>query len=443
MCQYLTGHRVPEWSSQYVRYKQLKKVLKRIAAEEDAVSLRRAGDASINNARLIALSNAQWAKSARTAVENTDKAASSPLITNTAPLTSPPHILHHAERGTSPSKAPPLTAPPSPRPPVTPSTLPAPSTESDPAHLHCFTSLFTAQLEGSTSELQFFSMLDEDLVTVNTFFLRQEEYFLSKWEVLSDQLTALLSQPHGASDSPASALPDRAQRVLERAVKELYRGLTLLRNYRIMNYTAFVKILKKHEKLSAFRSSTRAVAAVDAAHFVQSPLLNELSSRCEQLYSAVFRKGDRRSAANSLRADAPRSNAWMTFRLGALVGLSLSLLFVIPFVVQYLHSSSFSPHYGNLPNLAAALPVYRCLGLIYLNLWLWGLCIHVLHSARINWVFILEYESNDTRQQQHLLMRPPLYAPRRPPPSHPLPPLCVSAVQTMPSSRRSSTQPPS
>ena len=30
-----------------------------------------------------------------------------------------------------------------------------------------------------------------------------------------------------------------------RAFKELYRGLDLLRNYRLLNYAAFVKILKK------------------------------------------------------------------------------------------------------------------------------------------------------------------------------------------------------
>ena len=396
-----------------MRYKQLKKVLKRIAAEEQTVTARRDGDTALSNARLVALSNAQWAKTARTAVEHPNTAAATSIPPAAlSPLAPPPHLLHHSDRGRSPSQSPPLTAPPSPPPAAAPPTLPSPSSESDPAHLHAFTSVFSSHLSRSPSELLFFTLLDEDLVTVNTFFLRQEEFFLSKWEVLSDQLTALLSQPHGDSESPVSALPERAQRVLERAVKELYRGLTLLRNYRIMNYTAFVKIVKKHDKMGSFSSSTRATAVVDAAHFVVSPLLTELSNRCEQLYSAVFRKGDRRSAANSLRADAPQSNDWMTFRLGALVGLSLALLFVIPFIIQYLHSSSFSPYYDSLPNLAAALPVYRCLGLIYLNLWLWGLCIHLLHTSRINWVFILEYESNDTRQQPQ--PSPPLSSSPRP-----------------------------
>ena len=432
---------MPEWQSQYVRYKQLKKVLKRITAETPTVVARRDGDAALSHARLVALSNAVWAKTARTAAEHPDRADATPLpAAPIAPLSPPPHVLHHIERDVSPSQSPPLTAPPSPRPTLTPSTLPSPSSQSDPAHLHPFTTLFSPHLQRSPSELLFFLMLDEDLVTVNTFFLRQEEFFLSKWEVLSDQLTGLLSQPHVDAESPASALPQRAQGVLERAVKELYRGLTLLRNYRIINYTAFVKIAKKHDKMGSFASSAQATAAVDAAHFVRSPLLNELSNRCEQLYSAVFRKGDRRSAANSLRADAPRASDWMTFRLGALVGLSLSLLFVIPFLITYLHSDSFSPYYDQLPNLAAALPVYRCLGLIYLNLWLWGLCIHLLHRSRINWVFILEYDANHSRQRPQPLASASAahcYS-AHPALRSPLPPLRLLCVllQTTPSSQR-------
>ena len=219
-------------------------------------------------------------------------------------------------------------------------------------------------------------------------------FFLSKWEVISDQLTALLSQPHSNAAHPAASLPEHAVHVFDRALKELYRGLSLLRNYRIVNYTAFVKILKKHEKMGTFPAAAAAVAAVNASHFVVSPLLNELTGRCEQLYSSLFSSKDRRSAVQALRVGPAPPNDWMTFRLGTLVGLSLALLFVIPFIIQYMHSSSFSPYYSSLPNLAAALPVYRCLGLVYLNLWCWGLCVHLLHTSRINWTFILELDAS-------------------------------------------------
>ena len=150
----------------------------------------------------------------------------------------------------------------------------------------------------------------------------------------------------------------------------------------------FVKILKKHDKVGTFASSNEAIAAVNASHAIASPLLNDMIAHCEQLYSSVFQRGNRRKGISSLRVDPPHQSSWMTFRLGLFVGLSLSLLLVLPFIIQYIHSQSLS-----LPNLSSALPVFRCLGLIFLNIWLWGFCIHTLHVSRINWTFILELDA--------------------------------------------------
>jgi hypothetical protein len=233
---------------------------------------------------MVALANSQWAKksaastpphglplrrwlsthralslhlvalSARTAVERTEKdpvAAPPPVLSPAGGI--PPPVLHHSDRDRSPSDTPHLASPPSPHPQAAnPSSEVALDHSAESNHLHVFTSLFASQLLSlGPAERLFFTMLDDDLVTVNAFYLKQEEFFLSKWEVLSDQLTALLSQPHSDVQSPNDLLPVHAKHVLERALKELYRGLSLLRNYRILNYTAFVKITKKHDKVTS------------------------------------------------------------------------------------------------------------------------------------------------------------------------------------------------
>ena len=414
---YLQAHSVTEWQSQYVRYKQLKKLLKQVAAEKKAASSADGSDSStLHSARQVALSSRQWARTARLRVEEEEKNA--PVFatymqhasdaheqsTTAAGKPSPPGLVHHMDRFHSIDSTAPLHSPPDPKSvppfPSLASTLPPASNLAPSEHSHVFTSLFASRLQSESAEWRFFELLDEDLVTVNTFFLRQEEFFLSKAEVLSDQLTALLSNPHtAAAASPASLLhplgrksdselPSHAQHVLERALKELYRGLQLLRNYKIMNYTAFVKILKKHDKVGTFSSSGEAIAAVNASHAIASPLLNDMIAHCEQLYASVFNRGNRRKGVNSLRIDPAPQSLWMTFRLGLFVGLSLSLLLVLPFIIQYIQSQSSS-----LPNLSSALPVFRCLGLIFLNLWLWGFCIHTLHLSRINWTFILELDA--------------------------------------------------
>ena len=300
-----------------------------------------------------------------------------------APL---PLALHHDERSQSP--APPLQFPPTP--PVGSSVLPPASSAPPAAAVSAeqpLTSAVASQLRGQY-EADFFALLDADLATVNAFFRTQEEFFLSKWQVLSEQLTAALSQQPPAPPAPqppGPPLPAHAAAVLSRALKELYRGLQLLRNWRILNYTAFVKILKKHDKLGCFASSSLCLPVVNAACFVASPLLTDMIARCEQLYGAVFKQGSKHAAA-SLRVDDAPLSGWLTFRLGLLVGLSLSLLFVLPFLVEALSSAQ------SLPDLAAPLPVFRCLGLIFLNLWLWGGCTQLLHLARINQVFVLELD---------------------------------------------------
>ena len=274
---YLHAHRVTEWQSQYVRYKKLKKLLKQVAAER-AESTDNSESSTLNNARQVALSSRQWARTARLRVEEEEKNApvfatymqqasdaheQPTAVTNKLP---PPSLLHHTDRFHSIGSAVPLQSPPDPKPaphssssPSSPA-LPPPSSSTSsnfvplPSdHSHVFTTLFSSRLQSESAEWRFFEMLDEDLVTVNTFFLRQEEFFLSKAEVLSDQLTSLLSNPTTAASASSASLlhplagkkarsdlPTHAQHVLERAVKELYRGLQLLRNYKIMNYTASV-----------------------------------------------------------------------------------------------------------------------------------------------------------------------------------------------------------
>ena len=278
---YLIAHRVTEWQSQYVRYKQLKKLLKQVASEESATADGHSSS-TVNNARQVALSSRQWARTARLRVEEEEKHAPvfatymQESLAHEQPTNKPPAptVLHHTDRFHSIGSAVPLHPPPEPKPhPAASSSASSPSlpptASSNPPplpsdHSHVFTTLFATRLQRPSAEWRFFETLDEDLVTVNTFFLRQEEFFLSKAEVLSDQLTSLLSRPNITASASASLLhplagrkgqsdlPMHAQHVLERALKELYRGLQLLRNYKIMNYTASVNTTANHSQHCSF-----------------------------------------------------------------------------------------------------------------------------------------------------------------------------------------------
>jgi hypothetical protein len=118
---------------------------------------------------------------------------------------------------------------------------------------------------------------------------------------------------------------------LKKALKELYRGLELLKNFRILNYTACIKIMKKHDKLSEFKvcspltyarggavhvadSSSRALATVcaqdaallvlpivTAAPFHWSPITEALVAKLEDVYIKVFAGGDHSLGMRKLR----------------------------------------------------------------------------------------------------------------------------------------------
>ena len=42
----------------------------------------------------------------------------------------------------------------------------------------------------------------------------------------------------------------KKRRRLMKAMRELYRGIQLLKNFQVLNHTGFVKITKKHDKIT-------------------------------------------------------------------------------------------------------------------------------------------------------------------------------------------------
>jgi SPX domain protein involved in polyphosphate accumulation len=86
--------------------------------------------------------------------------------------------------------------------------------------------------------------------------------------------------------------------VLMTACEELYRGLDFLKEYRLLNYTAFVKILKKHDK-RARQPATAALpvmARVLKAPFFISTVASSLCTNLESAYMRVYTGGDLRKA---------------------------------------------------------------------------------------------------------------------------------------------------
>lgn len=72
-----------------------------------------------------------------------------------------------------------------------------------------------------------------------------------------------------------------AKAKLEHAVSEYYRSLELVKNYKILNYTGFVKILKKFDKTAGWKSSDFYIPKVDGRSFQQSKTIDALLNDTE------------------------------------------------------------------------------------------------------------------------------------------------------------------
>jgi hypothetical protein len=132
------------------------------------------------------------------------------------------------------------------------------------------------------------------------------------------------------SNTSASVRPGEAESI-KRALADLYRWAKLLENYSILNYTGFVKIIKRHDKnfpsekdkfRNVFSSSTTVYS------FSSSIDAEKLCEHMETIYAQWFCKGNRRDAAIKIlpkKGDGLDMD-WSQLRLGFRLGMCTILL---------------------------------------------------------------------------------------------------------------------
>ncbi|KAJ2846442.1 Signal transduction protein, partial [Coemansia erecta] len=93
-----------------------------------------------------------------------------------------------------------------------------------------------------------------------------------------------------------------ARSKIKHAMLELYRGMDLLKNYRILCYTAFIKALKKYQKTAKWCEGTEYfLNRVDSCYMATSNQLNRMSGELESLYVKKYADGSRSKGMNKLR----------------------------------------------------------------------------------------------------------------------------------------------
>ena len=132
-------------------------------------------------------------------------------------------------------------------------------------------------LSKSVKEVEFFKFLRSELKDCNDFFISSENLYKIRYERVLGGYT-LLKQMRNNYDHLIWSRLLKASMIL-------YRDLLLLKNFAIMNYCGFSKILKKHDKNTGFITKDAFMRNVqNIAHYTY---VNELLNQTERLFNDI------------------------------------------------------------------------------------------------------------------------------------------------------------
>ncbi|CAN0054746.1 unnamed protein product, partial [Ectocarpus sp. 6 AP-2014] len=196
---------------------------------------------------------------------------------------------------------------------------------------------------------------------------------------------------------------------LKRALLDLYRDLTLLQNFAIVNYTAVVKITKKYDKqvVGAEEQEYPTRASLDPAVAITGRMLEHLhhqdfynvnklrsvTAACETFYAGIFCGGNVAQARGLMLPQKTDERIDLAqFQLGYRMGMAAVLAFWILWDCC-LEPEGDDPGWQVSVLLHPAFPVYRALAGILLLRWCWGLSSLVWGRARrINYIYLFDMD---------------------------------------------------
>jgi len=206
--------------------------------------------------------------------------------------------------------------------------------------------------------------------------------------------TTITSQIEVIYINPGSKAKLHSKEVKE-AICEFYRGLVLLHHFTETNYTAFQKILKKHDKsLGSVMKDEYMKANIDPMEFAQQKVLLLLLKETEMVYADAFTEGHRATAMEELRVPEEKPPVLSHFRLGFFLGMSLVLIFWILYWIS-LDSKRF-------PRFSSIVIIYRMLLMTVLMVWAWGFNMFIWTKFGVNYQFIFEFDPRNDNRYYHM-----------------------------------------
>ncbi|GAB2297090.1 Phosphate transporter PHO1 1 [Dionaea muscipula] len=180
----------------------------------------------------------------------------------------------------------------------------------------------------------------------------------------------------------------QAEKMIKGAFVELYKGLGYLKAYRNLNMLAFVKILKKFDKVTNKQVLPIYLKVVESSYFNSSDKVVRLSDEVEDLFVRQFAKDDRRKAMKYLKPNQRKESHAVTFFIGLFTGCFVALL--AGYVIMAHITGMYRKQTSDTVYMETVYPVLSMFSLLFLHLFLYGCNIFMWRKARINYSFIFE-----------------------------------------------------
>nr|GLL43479.1 phosphate transporter PHO1 homolog 1 isoform X2 [Ipomoea trifida] len=116
-----------------------------------------------------------------------------------------------------------------------------------------------------------------------------------------------------------------AEKMIRGAFIELYKGLGYLKTYRNLNMLAFVKILKKFDKVTNKQVLPIYLRVVENSYFNSSDKAVKLADEVEEIFIKHFAEDDRRKAMKYLKPTLKKESHAVTFFIGLFAGCFIAL----------------------------------------------------------------------------------------------------------------------
>ena len=230
------------------------------------------------------------------------------------------------------------------------------------------------------NQKKFIDLLLSEVEKVDSWFCIVEEQLINQFKALKIQ-----------SDSDIAGKDEL--HILKRSYVKLFRKISMLLNFRYLNVIGFDKILKKFDKTANSNIKDEFLLNyVEPRHVCRSTVILELRKLIIAVYAKKYENGDQNHTKIRLLSkmtDSDISKREMLV-MGFKVGLVVCLIFWTFSALYYTgkHRESYLEDTGK----GRWTPLYRCIGLFIIFLWMWGIVVFIFERYRINYVYIFEFD---------------------------------------------------